>query len=76
MARKAKARKCTAEKVGNIKAKVERQHRLVVSFSVIPLARSNPQRYTKMCVASSIPEGDFTLVPTPKETLNWLKEPS
>ena len=52
MARKAKARKCTAENVGNIQAKVDRQHRLVISFSVIPRARSNPQRYTKMCVIS------------------------
>ena len=34
MARKAKARKCTAEIVGNIQAKVERQHKLVMSFSV------------------------------------------
>ena len=43
MARKAKARKCTAEIVGN---------RLAISFSVIPPAKSNPQRYTKMCVIS------------------------
>ena len=56
MARKAKARKCTAEIVGNIQAKVEsslsRQYRLVISFSVIPPARSNFQRYTKMCEIS------------------------
>jgi hypothetical protein len=49
MARKAEARKCTAENVGNIQAKVDRLHRLVISFSVIRPARSNPQRYTKMC---------------------------
>jgi hypothetical protein len=47
MARKVKARKCTAEIVRNIQAKVERQHRLV-SFSVIPPARNNLQRYIKM----------------------------
>ena len=46
MARKAKARKCTAEIVGNIQVKIERQHRLVNSFSVIPQARSNFLRYT------------------------------
>jgi hypothetical protein len=34
-ARKAKARKCTAETVGNMQTKVERQHRLIkISFSV------------------------------------------
>jgi len=49
MARKAEARKCTAEIVGNIQAKVERQHRLVISFSVVPPARNNPKRLTK-CV--------------------------
>jgi hypothetical protein len=48
--RKAKARKCTAEIVGNIQAQVERQHRLMKSFSVIPPAMSNSQRYIKMCV--------------------------
>jgi hypothetical protein len=37
MARKAKARKCTAENVGNIQAKVDRQDRLVISISIIPL---------------------------------------
>ena len=36
MARKAKARKCSAEVAGNVQAKVERQHRLLISFSVIP----------------------------------------
>jgi hypothetical protein len=36
MARKAKARKCTAEIVGNIQAKVVRQHRLVISFFCHP----------------------------------------
>ena len=50
MARKAKARKCSAEVAGNVQAKVERQHRLLVSFSVIPPSRSIPQRYTEMCV--------------------------
>jgi hypothetical protein len=48
MARKAKARKCTDEIVGNIQAKLERRHRLVNSFSVIPPARSSPQRCKKM----------------------------
>ena len=52
MTRKAKARKCTAEIVGNIQAKVERHYRLVISYSVIPPAKSNPQRFTKMCVIS------------------------
>jgi hypothetical protein len=50
VARKAKARKCAAEVAGNVQAKVERQHRLVISFSVIPPSRSILQRYTKMCV--------------------------
>jgi len=51
VARKAKARKCAAEVAGNVQAKVERQHRLLISFSpVIPPSRSIPQRYTKMCV--------------------------
>jgi hypothetical protein len=50
VARKAKARKCTAEVAGNVQAMVERQHRLMISFSVIPPSRSIPQRYTKMCV--------------------------
>ena len=40
MARKAKARKCSAEVAGNVQAKVERQHRLLISFSVIPPSRS------------------------------------
>ena len=52
MARKAEARKCTAEIVGNIQAKVERQHRLVISYSVISPARNNSKRYTKLCVIS------------------------
>jgi len=52
MARKAKARKCTAEIFGNIQAKVNRLPRLMISFSVIPPAWSNPQMYTKMCVIS------------------------
>jgi hypothetical protein len=47
-----KARKCTAEIVENIQAKIERQHMLVISFSAIPPARSNPQRYIIMCVIS------------------------
>jgi hypothetical protein len=50
MAGKAKARNCTAVIVGNIQAKVKRQHTLVISFSVIPPARNNPQRYTKQYV--------------------------
>jgi hypothetical protein len=50
VARKAKARKCAAEVAGNVQAKVERQHRLLISFSVIPPSRSIPQRYTEMCV--------------------------
>ena len=45
VARKAKARKCAAEAAGNVQAKVERQHRLLISFSVIiPPSRSIPQR--------------------------------
>ena len=32
VARKAKARKCVAEVVGNVHAKVERQHRFMISF--------------------------------------------
>ena len=52
VARKAKAKKCTAENVGDIQAKVERQHRLVTFLSVISPARSNPQKYTKMCVVN------------------------
>ena len=50
VARKAKARKCSAEVAGNVQAKVERQHRLLISFPVIPPSRSIPQRYTEMCV--------------------------
>jgi len=51
VARKAKARKCAADEVaGNVQAKVERQHRLLISFSVIPTSRSIPQRYTKIYV--------------------------
>jgi len=50
VARKAKARKCSAEVAGNVQAKVERQHRLLISFSVIPPSRSIPQRYTEMRV--------------------------
>ena len=53
VARKAKARKCAAEVAGNVQAKVERQHRLLISFSVIPPSRSIPQRYTEMCVICS-----------------------
>jgi hypothetical protein len=53
VARKAKARKCAAEVAGNVQAKVERQHRLLSSFSVIPPSRSIPQRYTKMCPHNS-----------------------
>jgi hypothetical protein len=50
VARKAKARKCAAEVAGNVQAKVERQHRLLIPFSVIPPSRSIPQKYTEMCV--------------------------
>ena len=50
VARKAKAIKCAAEVAGNVQAKVERQHRLLISFSVIPPSRSIPQSYTEMCV--------------------------
>ena len=42
VARKAKPRKCSAEVAGNVQAKVERQHRLLISSSVIPPSRSNP----------------------------------
>ena len=31
---------------------ISKRERLAISFSVIPPARSNPQMYTKMCVAS------------------------
>jgi hypothetical protein len=27
-------------------------------------------------VSTELLEGDFTLVPTPREILNWIKEPS
>ena len=50
MSRKAKARKCSAEVAGNVQAKVERQHRLLISFSVIPPSISIPLMYTEMCV--------------------------
>ena len=53
MARKAKARKCSAEVAGNVQAKVERQHRLLISYSVIPPSKIIPQRYTEMCDMSS-----------------------
>ena len=53
VAREAKARKCAAEVAGNVQAKVERQHRLLISFPVIPPSRSIPQRYTEMCVICS-----------------------
>ena len=55
VARKAKARKCAAEVAGNVQAKVERQHRLLISYSVIPPSRSIPQRYTErnVCDMSS-----------------------
>jgi len=43
VARKAKARKCAAEVAGNVQAKVERQLRLLITFSVIPPSRSIPQ---------------------------------
>ena len=44
MARKAKARKYSAEVAGIVQAKVERQRRLLISFSVIPPSRSIPSR--------------------------------
>ena len=53
VARKAKASKCAAEVAGNIHAKVERQHRFMISFSIVPPARSFPQRHTKMSVICS-----------------------
>ena len=53
VARKAKARKCAAEFAGNIHAKVARQHRLMISFSIVPPARSIPQRHTRMSVICS-----------------------
>jgi hypothetical protein len=43
-----------AEIVRNVQAKVQRQHKLVISFSIIQSARDNPQRYTKMCVISPL----------------------
>ena len=53
VARKAKARKCTAEVAGNVHAKVERQHRFMTSFSIVPPARSISHRHTKMSVICS-----------------------
>ena len=53
VARKAKASKCAAEVAGNIHAKVERQHRFMIPFSIVPPARSIPQRHTKMSVICS-----------------------
>ena len=50
VAREAKARKCTAEVAGKVFAKVERQHRFVISFFVIPPSRISSQRYAKMSV--------------------------
>ena len=52
LAGKAKARKCRAKIAGNVQAKVERQHRLVTSFSVTSPARSNSQRCNKLFVIS------------------------
>jgi len=49
--RKATALKCKTKIIGSIQeAKVEKQHRLVISFSVIPLARQgqSPKVY-QMC---------------------------
>jgi len=63
MTRKAKARKCTAEIVGNIQAKGVRQYRLVTSFSVIPPpAKSIPQRVTKMCVISPYNSAEMVII--------------
>ena len=53
VARQAKARKCVAEVAGNVHAKVERQHRFMISVSIVPPARSIPQRHTKMSVTCS-----------------------
>jgi hypothetical protein len=56
VARKAEARKCAAEVAGNVQAKVERQHRLLISFSVIPPSRSIHQRpkvHQNVCDMSS-----------------------
>ena len=53
VARKAKAKKCAAEVAGNVHAKVEKQHRFMISFSIVPPARSFPQRHTKMSVLCS-----------------------
>ena len=66
VASKAKARKCAAEVAGNVQAMVERQHRLLISFSVIPPSRNIFQRYTEMCVicphsSAIIPVWDLTL---------------
>jgi hypothetical protein len=53
VAKLAKARKCTAEILaGNIQTKVERQHSLMISISVIIPARSNLQSCNKMCAIS------------------------
>ena len=55
MARKAEARKCAAEVAGNVQAKVERQHRLLISFSVIPPAiqEYSPEVHQNVCDMSS-----------------------
>ena len=43
VARKAKAKKCTAEVAGNVQAKVERQHRLLIFF----LSSHHPEVFPK-----------------------------
>jgi hypothetical protein len=43
VARKAKARKCAAEVAGNVQAKVERQHRLLIFF----LSSHHPEVFPK-----------------------------
>ena len=53
MARKAKARKCSVEVAGNVQAKVERQHRLLISFSVIAIQKYSPKVHRNVCDMSS-----------------------
>jgi len=53
MARKAKARKCTAEIVGNLQAKIERQHRLVIFYCHPTSQEQSPKVHQKVCDKSS-----------------------
>ena len=52
-AEKAKARKCTAEIVGNLQAKIERQHRLVIFYCHPTSQEQSPKVHQKVCDKSS-----------------------